>query len=53
MWLSVLSEVQIVCIVVQLMSLYPKTPSSLASFKSKLVIPLWYRLGLVVLEKGR
>ena len=25
-------------------SLYPKTPSSLASFKSRLVLPFWYRL---------
>jgi len=30
-----------------------KTPSSLASFKSLLVIPLWYWLAQVVLEKGR
>jgi len=36
---------------VQLMSLHPKTPSSLASFKSRLVLPLWYRLTQVVLEK--
>jgi len=36
---------------VQLMPLYPKTPSSLeASFKSTLVLPLWYRLTQVVLE---
>jgi len=28
----------------------PKTPSSLASFKSRLVLP-WYRLTQVVLEK--
>ena len=51
MWLSVWSEVQIVCIVVQLMSLHPKTSSSLASFKSRQVLPLWYRLTQVVLEK--
>jgi len=36
---------------VQLMPLHPKTPLSLASFKSKLVVPLWYRLTQVVLEK--
>jgi len=37
-WLSVWSEVQIVCIVVQLMPpLHPQTPLSLASFKSRLV----------------
>ena len=28
-----------------------KTPSSLALFKSRLVLPLWYRLTQVVLEK--
>jgi len=37
MWLSVWSEVHIVCIVVQLMPPHPKTSSSLASFKSGLV----------------
>ena len=37
-WLSVWSEVQIVCIWhIQLMPLHPKTPASLASFKSRLV----------------
>jgi len=36
---------------VQLMPLYPKTPSSLASFKSRLVLPFWYWLTEVVLEK--
>ena len=36
---------------VQLMLLHPKTPQSLASFKSGLVLPLWYRLTEVVLEK--
>ena len=39
---------------VQLMPLYPKTPSSLAWFKSRLVLPLWYRtyrLIQAVLEK--
>ena len=42
---------QIVCIWVQLIPLHPKTPSSLASFKSKLVLPFWYQLTQVVLEK--
>jgi len=37
---------------VQLMSLYPKTPSFLASFKSRLALPFWYWLTEVVLEKG-
>ena len=36
---------------VQLMPLYPKSPSSLASFKSRLVLLFWYRLTQVVLEK--
>jgi len=36
---------------VQLMPLHPKTPSSLASFKSRLVLPYWYQLTQVVLEK--
>jgi len=40
-WLSVCSDVQ----------MHPKTPSSLASFKSRLVLPFWYRLTQVVLEK--
>ena len=30
----------------------PKTPSSLASFKPRLVLPFWYRLTQVVLENG-
>jgi len=33
---------------VQLMPLHPSTPSCLASFKSRLLLPFWYRL---VLEK--
>ena len=37
--------------VVQLMPLHPETPSSLASFNSRLVLPFWYRLTEVVLEK--
>jgi len=36
---------------VQLMPLHPKTPPSLASFKSRLVLPFWCRLTQVVLEK--
>jgi len=36
---------------VQLMPLHPKTPSPLASFKSRLVLPFWYWLNQVVLEK--
>jgi len=35
----------------QLMPLLPKTSSSLASFKFRLVLPFWYRLTQVVLEK--
>ena len=30
----------------------PQTPSSPASFKSRLVLPFWYRLTQVVLENG-
>ena len=36
---------------VQLMPLLSKTPSSLASFKSRLVLPFWYQYTPVVLEK--
>ena len=36
---------------VQLMLLLPKTPSSLASFKSRLVLPFRYRLTQVVPDK--
>ena len=36
---------------VQLMPLLSKTPSSLASCKSRLVLPFWYQLTQVVLEK--
>ena len=36
---------------VQLMPVHLKTPSSLASFKSRLVLPLLYRVTQVVLEK--
>ena len=37
---------------VQLMPLHPKTPSSLASLRSRLVLPLWYQLTQVVVEKA-
>jgi len=36
---------------VQLMPLHPKTPSSLASFTSRLVLPFWYQLTQDVPEK--
>jgi len=36
---------------VQLMPLHSKTPSILASLKSRLVLPFWYRLTQVVPEK--
>jgi len=36
---------------VQLMSLHPKTPSSLTWYKPRLVLPFWYRLTQDVLEK--
>jgi len=50
--LSVCSDVQIVCLhMVQLMPLHPQTPSTLASFKSRLILPSWYWLTQVVLEK--
>jgi len=42
-WLSLWSEVQIVYIWSTWWHCHPKTPSSLASFKSRLVLPLWYR----------
>jgi len=36
---------------VQLMPLHPQTPSSLDSLKSRLVLPFWFQLTQVVLEK--
>ena len=36
---------------VQLMPVHPKTPSCLASFKSRLVLPFWCWLTQVVLKK--
>jgi len=37
---------------VQLMPLHPNTLSSLATFKSRLVLPFWYWLIKVALEKS-
>jgi len=53
------NEVLVICLkrgadclhMVQLMPLHPKTLQYLASLKSKLVLPFWYRLTQVVLEK--
>ena len=51
-WLPVWSERGADCLhVVQLMPLHRKTPSSLVSSKSRLVLPFWYRLTQVVLQK--
>jgi len=50
-WLSVWSEVEIVCIWSSWCHCHPTTPSSLASFKSRLVSPIWYWFTQVVLEK--
>ena len=36
---------------IQLMPLHPNTQSSLASFKSRLILPFWYWLTQAVLEK--
>jgi len=47
-WLSVCSEVQ-TCIMAQLM---PLPPLSLASVKSRFVLPFWYWLTWVVPDKG-
>jgi len=43
LWLSIRSEVQ-------LMMLHLQTPSSIASFKPRLVLPFWYWLTQVVLK---
>ena len=51
MWSSVWSEVQIVCIWSSWCHCHPKTPPSLASFKSRLVLLFWYQLTQDVLEK--
>jgi len=37
--------------IVQLMPLHLQAPSSLASLKSKLVLPFWYQLTQIVPEK--
>ena len=51
-WCGYLSERDADCLnTVQLMPCHPNTLSSLASFKSRLVLPFWYRLNQVVLEK--
>ena len=50
-WLSVWSEVQIVRIRSSWCHCQPITPSSLAPFKSRLILSFWYRLTQVVLEK--
>ena len=52
-WLSVWIEVQIVCIWSSWCHCHPKTPSSLTFFKSRPVLPFWYQLTEVVLEKGQ
>jgi len=50
-WLCDWSEVQIVCVMVMPLALHPPNPSSVASFKSRLVLPFWYRLTQVDQEK--
>jgi len=50
-WLSVWSEVQIVCIRFSWCHCHPQTPSSLALLKSRLVLPFWNWLTQVELEK--
>jgi len=50
-WCGYLSGASADCLhLVQLMPLHPKTPSSLASFESRLVLPFWCWLTQVVLE---
>ena len=51
-WLSVWSKVQTVCIWSSTYHCHPKTPQSLDSFKSRLVLPFWYWLTQVVRKKG-
>ena len=50
-WLSVLSEVRMVCIWSSWCHCHPQTPSSLASLKSRMVWPFRYQLTQGVLEK--
>jgi len=50
-WLFVWSEVQIVCLWFSWCHSHPQTPSSVASFKSRLVLPFSYWVTQVVLEK--
>ena len=50
-WLSVWSEVQIVCVWSGWCHCHPKTPSYLASNKSRLVLPIWYQLTRLTWEK--
>ena len=49
--LSVCSEIQIVGIWSSWCQCHPETPSTLASFKSRLVLPFWHQLTQVVPEK--
>jgi len=49
-WLSVWSKVQVVCIWSSRCHCRRTTPSSLDSFKSRLVLPFWYRFTQIVLE---
>jgi len=44
LWLSVWSEVHTVCIWSSWCQCHPRTPLSLASFKSRPVLPFWHRL---------
>jgi len=50
-WGYVWSKVHIVCIWSSWCHCHLKTPSTLASFKSRLALPFWYGLTQVVLEK--
>ena len=50
-WLSAWSEVQIVYMWSSWCYCHPETPSSLASFKSRLVFSFWYWFTQVVMEK--
>ena len=50
-WCGYLSGAQIICIWSSSCHCHPKTPSSLASFKSRLFLPFWYCLTQVILGK--